>query len=179
MNRNRLVIPLLLSLCVAFALAACSVSVGGSTIDEKKLETAGKKFLKGKTGDEKVDTVKCPKDKDAKKNSKFDCTFEGSEGTTGTLAIELTDDDGGYTMEVGSIKHTKAAVEAAITENIKATYPDHADEVAAVVCPDDIPGKAGDTFTCNVSDTSGHSGDLTVTIGSDLAVTWNLSELFG
>lgn len=146
-------------------------------MDEAKLSTAGKNLLKGKFGEEKIDSVTCPAEKPAKKDTHFDCTFAGDAGTRGKLLVEVTDNDGGYTIAVSEIQFTAKAVEDRITATFKEKNPQLADQLASVECPATIASKPGTTSVCTLTDTSGSTADLTVTIGEDLLPAWDFGEL--
>jgi hypothetical protein len=148
-------------------------------MDADKVESSSKSLLKGKFGDEKIDSVKCPDGKDAKKGVNFECTFKGSEGTTGSVNIEVTSTDGDANISVKTVKHTVEKVQDSITADFKSAYPEQADALKSVVCPDEIPAKVGDTTKCTLTDTDGQTADLTVTMSDDQSLHWDFSEITG
>lgn len=166
-------------LLAAVTLSACSISIGGSTMDAEKVEKSGRNFLKGKLGEEKFDEVTCPDGEDAEEGNVFTCDFEGSDGTTGTLKVEVTSDDGDATLTVASVAYTSDYVEEWISTDFAAENPQIADVLQAVECPSDFPSEVGDTVTCVMVDTDGKRADLTVTVGDQLDLTWDFAEIIG
>ena len=79
--------------CLAIALAGCSVSTGGTTIDHKKAEDVARKVAD--SGSVRLKSVSCPSGLDAKKGADFDCDLVYADGTKGTITIHQTDDKGG------------------------------------------------------------------------------------
>ena len=82
---------LALSLVVlAFTVAACSVSIGGSDkIDRNKAE----KFLRENIRPA-VESVSCPSGVKIEKGKTFACTFSLPSGKTGTVTVHMTDEEG-------------------------------------------------------------------------------------
>jgi hypothetical protein len=79
--------------CLAIALAGCSASAGGTTIDKKKAEDVARKVAD--SGTIRLKSVSCPSGLDAKKGADFDCDLVYEDGTKGTITIHQTDDSGG------------------------------------------------------------------------------------
>ena len=79
--------------CLVVGLAGCSVSAGGTTIDQKKAEGIARKVAD--SGTIRLKSVSCPSGIDAKKGADFDCDLVYEDGTKGTITIHQTDDKGG------------------------------------------------------------------------------------
>jgi len=72
-------------------LGGCSVSVGGDDLDTGELEESIADGLM----DEGVDAeVSCPDDIEAEEGGEFTCTATAPDGTTATVAVTQTNDDG-------------------------------------------------------------------------------------
>jgi uncharacterized protein DUF4333 len=81
---------LLLAPLAAAGLAACSVSVGGSTeIDHTKAE----KFL-AKNLRPKPKSITCPSGVKAKTGGTFECTFVLADGKKGTVTVHMRNSKG-------------------------------------------------------------------------------------
>ena len=108
MTAKRLV-PLLLAL-TALALAACG---GDDDEDESKLDTGSieerltAKLEEDTTGSAAprsdpldVTSLECPDEVEKKKGTEFECDVEASGGLSGSIEVELDDDEGeGITYE--------------------------------------------------------------------------------
>lgn len=81
----------------AVALTAC----GTKTIDSHELEQSLAKQLAPQGGVKPSDiSVSCPKDVEAKKGKKFDCTLTAPDGSKVAVKVTLTNDSGHFTATV-------------------------------------------------------------------------------
>ncbi len=94
---RRAALPLL-AVAAAAALTGCSVSIGGSDLDTSELETEIEEEL-GAQGvpDSAVD---CPDDVEVEEGDEFTCTATAPDGSTATILVTQTDDDGNVRWRV-------------------------------------------------------------------------------
>ena len=96
---RRAALPLL-AVGAAAALVGCSVSVGGSDLDTGELETEIEDGLEAQgVSDSAVD---CPDDVEAEEGDEFTCTATAPDGSTATILVTQTDDDGNVSWRVVS-----------------------------------------------------------------------------
>jgi hypothetical protein len=76
-------------------LAGCSASVSTSnTLDNAKLQDEIKSGIERQIPKADVTSVSCPDDVEIKKGGTFTCTVAASGGSTGTVDVTMTDDEG-------------------------------------------------------------------------------------
>jgi hypothetical protein len=86
---------------LAVAVAGCSFSIGGDTIDAADLEASLADQLAPQAGVDPGDvSVACPDDQEAKKGSKFECELTAPNGDVVQVDVTLTDDEGSYDASV-------------------------------------------------------------------------------
>ncbi len=81
-------------LVLVLAAAACS-----KTLDSTELEGTLKDQLETQLEVTGL-TVECPDDIEAKAGDTFECTASGSDGSTATVSVTQTDDEGNLTWEI-------------------------------------------------------------------------------
>ena len=102
-----------------------------------------------------VESVSCPTDIEAKAGSTFTCTVNGADGTSVTIDVEQTSDEGALSFQA-PILHT-TETEEIIAKDIGTG--------ATVDCPELVLAKAGATFSCELGGTQ--SGSVRVTLSDD------------
>jgi Domain of unknown function (DUF4333) len=80
---------------VCVGLAAVSIDCGGETLDASKLEAEIKKDLTADVG-VAPKAIACPEDVGIEQGKRFQCTGTAPNGDTFDIAVELTNDDGGF-----------------------------------------------------------------------------------
>jgi uncharacterized protein DUF4333 len=98
MRRGRRSIRLFTAIGAAtlLLLSACT-----KTLDTSKLESEIKRGIEKQT-DITVKSIDCPEDRKAKQGDAFTCTVTASDGTTGTVKVTQTDDNGNVRWELQS-----------------------------------------------------------------------------
>lgn len=80
--------------------SACQVSFGsGSTLDTPKLEAEVERGLEEQTG-VVVQSVDCPEDVPIQVGAMFTCTATADDGSTATIDVRQTDDQGNVQWEL-------------------------------------------------------------------------------
>jgi type 1 fimbria pilin len=80
--------------------SACQVSFGGGdTLDTPKLETEIERGLEEQT-DVVVQSVDCPEDVPIQTGATFTCTATADDGSTATIDVRQTDDQGNVDWEL-------------------------------------------------------------------------------
>lgn len=95
-------------LIVALA-AGCSFSVGGSSLDIGELEDNIAAGIKDARGFDAV--VECPNDVDAEEGDEFTCKATAPDGTTATVLVTQTNDDGDVTWRLVANGETTPSTE--------------------------------------------------------------------
>jgi hypothetical protein len=80
-------------------LALVSMGCGTKTIDTSDLQNKLSTQLAAAAKAPKP-KISCPKDQEVKKGTTFNCSLTNQDGTKHTVAVTLTNDDGGYTAKV-------------------------------------------------------------------------------
>lgn len=141
MARRRLV--LLAAVASALAAAGCT-----AMLDTEQAAGELEKEIERQTGAE-LAAVECPEDVEAKQGSTFRCTVRGADGTTVTIDVEQTSDEGDIAFDA-PLLHVRDAEEQ-LASSIGGG--------AEVTCPELILVEAGATFTCEAT-----SGSDTATV---------------
>lgn len=133
-------------------LAAC-----GGTLDTGELEKQAQKAIAEDIG-VRVASVDCPDDVEAKEGATFTCTATGADGSTATVRVVQTDDEGNVRISAQLV-------------NIPSVEDELAKQVggkAKVDCPDSlIVARKGESFTCDATDEEGKTGQIRVTFEND------------
>lgn len=96
--------PRLLIVGVALVgLSGCSasVSLGGSTLDTEEVEAEVADQLEGQVG-QRPASVDCPEDMSGEQGEVHRCTLSADDGSTIGVTLTMTDDEGGFDIEVDS-----------------------------------------------------------------------------
>jgi hypothetical protein len=84
-------------------VAVCVLAAFGGactkTLDTPKLEDDVKAEIAGKLGETGL-TVDCPDDVEVQAGATFECTATGQSGTTATIEVTQTDDQGHLTWKI-------------------------------------------------------------------------------
>lgn len=127
----------LLLLPGVLVLAGCS-----KTIDESKAEGFIKQTVTRQVR-VKVKEVRCPSGLTAKEGETFTCTVTGTDGSSGRLRVEETDDQGRVKVRAPFIRvrDVERLIGSGIAKQVGSSV--------TVGCPEILPGKKGGTFICD------------------------------
>ena len=131
---------LAVSIVAAVAVAGCAKS-----IDTDKAEKFIAKTVTAQVGAD-VKSVDCPSGLTAKKGETFNCTVNGTDGTSGKAKVTEKDDQGNVNVSAPFV-HT-GNLETLMSKNIGQQVG--ASDVK-VSCPEIVVGKKGDQFDCTAT----------------------------
>lgn len=83
---------------------SASVSVGGGFDTKKAERKIGEGFTRSNPKAPKVKSVSCPDDIEASKGTKADCKLTLVDGSSGTVHITMTDDNGGFDYSLNGVR---------------------------------------------------------------------------
>jgi hypothetical protein len=89
--------PLALAAAIAILLAGCNLK---KQVDTDRAEAEIKRDLSSEIG-ERLRSVRCPDEVDAKKGAKFSCTAVASDGSRIPIRVTQTDGNGGVRWRIG------------------------------------------------------------------------------
>lgn len=165
------------ALALATALSACSVTIGGSTVDTQKAEEEIAKGIQEQTGISV--TVVCPEDVEAEAGGTFTCTATDAEGNDAAVNVTQEDDEGNIQWELGGDDSlggntlSMATVEDSIVKGLK----EQTDVTATVDCPTTVPIEANTSFNCTATDEDGDTATVVVTQTDDAGnISWELKQ---
>lgn len=119
-------------LLLPLVVAGC----GGGGVDTKKGEAVIARAIREQVG-ARVKSVVCPRHVDAVKGDRFTCAVTGADGSKGAAEVTQRDDRGAVAVRTPFIP--ARAIERSVSEQVGAV---------AVRCPEIIPARKGDRFTC-------------------------------
>jgi hypothetical protein len=138
-----------LGLGVAVVLAA---GCGQNVLDANEVSGEIAAQIERLTGAD-VASVSCPTDVEAKAGATFTCTVNGADGTSLTIDVEQTSDEGALAFEAPILPTTET--EEIIAKDIGSG--------ATVDCPELVLAKADATFSCELGGTQSGSVEVTLT----------------
>lgn len=152
MTQRRRATVAALGLAGVLGLTAC-----GGTLDTGELEDQTSQAIADDIGVQ-VDSVDCPDDIEAKAGSRFTCTATAADGTTASVEVVQTDDEGN--VQISAELVNIPSIESELVQQIGGA--------ATVDCPDSlIVASKGTTFTCDATDEDGTTGKIEVTFQND------------
>lgn len=83
---------------LAVSLTGCEFSVGGN-LDMEEVETGISDGLEEQL-DVEIESVDCPEEVKMEKGNDFECTATDSEGSSATISVVQTNDDGNLDWEI-------------------------------------------------------------------------------
>jgi hypothetical protein len=131
---------LLLLVAGAAALSGCAKS-----IDDEKAEKFIAKSVTQQVG-AKVKSVSCPSNLTAKKGETFECTVNGTDGTSGKATVTEKDDEGNVNVSAPFIhvRNLEEQIAGGISGQVGGSD-------VQVTCPEIIVGDKGAVFECQAS----------------------------
>ena len=125
---------------LAVVAVLLATGCGTAVLDSNQVGDLIKDQIEKQTG-ATVASVQCPSDIEAKEGGAFQCTATAMDGSTATIDVTQTSDNGNLTIEAPLLhaKEAEQAVEASIGGGTK------------VDCPDLIPVKAAAVVACEAT----------------------------
>lgn len=150
---------------IAVGLAACTATIDSADLESQLAEQFGEE-----TGIEGLE-VSCPDDIEAEQGKTFECEVSAPDGTSQSVEVTLTDDEGGFEAEpVGAAAQDDgdtptvdaATLESEIKQQLEEQRP--AGGSIEIDCPTDVPDVAGTEFLCVLTAEDGSQADVAVVL---------------